>query len=266
MPRGLRLTASGAVVAEHVESVMRGLGAMRGALDELRGLERGHVVIASVPAAAAELLPKIVSAIAIKHPQITFSCNFMGSNEIAEAVASGDADVGIAFNPPMQRALRRVSVVKINFGAIMTPDHPLAKRRSLRVSELVAAGTRFIFPDVTHTTRSEIDEVLDRAALDIHPVVTSFNRDFVIGMAMFGGGVAIRTPVGSEREVREGKLVFVPLTEPKLRNRELTLLAHATRRKSLVTALLLDVAVRHFAELRRSIQPRAPARKPSRRP
>jgi len=248
-PRGLRLTAGGNIVAEHADQILRGLGQMQNSLDELRGLERGHVTIAASRSSAVELLPRIISAISKPHPRITFTCNFVGANETVDQIASGDADVGIAFNPPRSRLYRKIISVPLKFGAIMTPSNPLAKRRSIKAADLAAANVPFIFPDFTESTRSEIDNLLLRNGLDVHPIVTSSNRDFVVGIALHGGCVAIRTIVGSEREIGDGTLKFIPLKEPSLKHRHLTLFVHTTRKLSLAANLLVEVAKQHLKEL-----------------
>jgi DNA-binding transcriptional LysR family regulator len=94
----------------------RGLDHMEGLLDELRGLRRGHVTVAAVQAAAADLFPRILATFRRKHPRITFTCRFVGSAEVAEQVASGEADVGISFNVAPSSALRQLIAVPLPFG------------------------------------------------------------------------------------------------------------------------------------------------------
>lgn len=249
-PKGFRLTSAGEVVVDHAREVLGGLSRMQLALDELRGLERGHVTIFSVPTTAVELLPKLVAGFLKTYPKITFTCHFLGSSAIVEQVLSGEADIGIAFNPPRLRTLRQVASVPLPFGAIMSPDHALAARKSVRVSELIAANVPLILPDNTISTRSVIESALRKRAVELEPVATSTNRDFVIGMAQFGAGIAIRTTVGIERELRDGSLVFVPLKEPGLKPRLLTAMTHTETTLSSAARLFLESVRAGLAELR----------------
>jgi len=82
--------------------------------------------------------------------------------------------------------------------------------------------------------------------------VTSTNRDFVIGMAQFGAGIAIRTTVGIERELRDGSLVFVPLREPGLKPRELTVLTKTGAELSAAAELFMQTTSDGLAALARS--------------
>ena len=245
----LCLTAAGEVVAAHVNQVLRGLNHMQSSLDEVRGLQRGHVIIAAVPATAAEVMPRIVAPFVKKHPRITFECNFLGTAGVIEKISNGEADIGIAFDPPVSHATRHVIAIPVPFGAIMSPDHPLADRKTLRLYDLVDANVPLIFPDTTISTRPIIEDILTKSSIEVQPVITSSNREFVLGMAKAGAGVSFQTPVGIRRELREGSLVFIPLMEPGLKPHQLTVMVSALRPPSLIASVMTEAARAGVAEL-----------------
>ena len=246
---GLRLTAAGEVVADHVNQVLHGLGRMQGALDELRGLQRGHVAIAAVPSAGVELMPRILAGFRQKHPRITLECHFLGSPRILGMVAAGDVDVGIAFNPPPSQAVRQVISVPLPFGAVMSPENGFANHGTLRLYDLVDAGAPLIFPDEANTIREQLEDILKRSSLSAEPVVTTLNRDFMIGMAQRGSGIAFQTPLGIERELKEGSLVFVPVLEPGLKPQHLTVLVSARRQPTPTASFAVEAIRAGVAEL-----------------
>jgi DNA-binding transcriptional LysR family regulator len=246
---GLRLTAAGEVVAEHVNQVLHGLGRMQGALDELRGFQRGHLSIAAVPSAGTELLPRILASFRQKHPRITFECRFHGSPQIFALVAAGDADIGISFNPPSSPAVRQIISVPLPFGAVMSPAIGFANHSTIRLYDLVEAGAPLIFPDDANTIRAQLEEVLSRSSLTVEPVVTSVNRDFMIGMAQRGAGITFQTPLGIERELRDGSLVFVPMIEPSLKPQQLAVLVSGRHPPSPMASLAAEAIRAGVAEL-----------------
>ena len=245
----LTLTAAGEVVASHVGQVLRGLGHMQNSLDEIRGLRRGHVVIAAVPATAAEVMPQVVAPFVKKHPRITFECNFVGTASVIDRIASGEADIGIAFDPPVSHSIRQVIAVPVPFGAIMSPDNPLANKKTLRLYDLVDANVPLIFPDSTISTRSIIEDILVKSSIEVQPVVTSSNREFVLAVVKDRAGVSFQTPVGISRELREGSLVFVPLMEPGLKPHQLTVMVSALRPPSLIASIMTEAARAGVADL-----------------
>ena len=246
---GLRLTAAGEVVADHVNQVLHGLSRMQGALDELRSLQRGHLAIAAVPSAGIDLLPRIISSLRQKHPRITFECQFHGSPRIFELVAEGEVDVGLSFNPPPSPAVRRIISVPLPFGAVMSPENRFANHGTVRLYDLVDAGEPLIFPDEANTIRAQLENILMQSALSAEPVVTTLNRDFMVGMAQRDFGIAFQTPLGIERELREGSLVFVPVLEPGLKPQQLTVLVSARRQLSPAASLAAEAIRAGVAEL-----------------
>jgi DNA-binding transcriptional LysR family regulator len=250
-PDGWRLTAAGEVVADHVSQVLRGLGRMQGSLEELRGLRRGHVTVAAIRSAAPDLLPRIIASLHRKHPRITFSCEFVGSRQIGDAVMSGEFDIGISFNPPSSKALRHLIAVPLPFGAVMRPDHELAQRTTLRLYDLVDAGVPMLFPNETISIRAMLDEVLKDSALEVQPAVISANRDFIVSLAKFGVGIAFQTTLGIEDELRTGALAFVPLVDPDIKPPMLTVVVPALRPQSPSASLTAEAIRAEVASLLR---------------
>ncbi len=228
----LRLTAAGEVVADHVAQVLRGMSRMRGSLEELRGLRRGHVAIAAIRSAATGLLPSVIASFRKKYPHITVSCEFVGSQQIADLVATGEVDIGIGFNPPTSVAIRHLIAVPLPFGAVMSPDNQFAQATTLKLYDLIDAGVPLLFPDETVSIRGMLANVLRDSALEAHPVVTSSNRDFIVSLAELGAGVAFQTTLGIERELRSGSVVFVPLLDPGFKPPQLTIIVPTLRPQS----------------------------------
>ena len=246
---GLRLTAAGEAVADHVSQVLHGLSRMQGALEELRGVHRGHLAIAAVPSAGTELLPRILSGFREKHPRITFECHFHGSPRIFDLVETGDVDVGVSFNPPHSPSVRHIISVPLPFGAVMSPQHAFSNEATIRLYDLVDAGAPLIFPDEANSIRAQLEDLLKRSSLSAEPVVTTLSRDFMIGMALRGSGIAFQTPLGIERELREGSLAFVPMIEPGLKAQQLTVLVSAKRQPSPAASLAAEAIRAGVAEL-----------------
>jgi DNA-binding transcriptional LysR family regulator len=251
IPRGLRLTAAGEVVAFHANQVLHGSNQMESLLDELRGLRRGHVSIAAVQATAADLVPRIVTEFRRKNPRITFTCEFVGSSEVVDHVLAGKADLGISFNAPVSGALRHLIAVPLPFGAIMAPNHPLARHETLRLYEVAEAEIALILPDQSISTRSIVDRMLANTSLDLVPSITTSYPDFIVSAARLGAGIAFQTPVGIEQELRDGSLKFVPVVEARHSPPILSVLVAARRPLSLAASLVAEAARVGVAELLR---------------
>ena len=246
---GFRLTAAGEVVADHVSQVLRGLGRMQNSLDELRGLRRGHVTIAAVPASAPDFVPRIVAAFRKSYPRITFHVDFVGTRHVTERVREGEADIGVCFSPSKTRAIRQIISVPLPFGAVVSPDNRFAQCKTVRLYDLVDANQPLIFPDESISVRQLLERVIIDSALEVQPAIVSSNRDFTIGLAQFGAGVAFQTTLGIERELREGTLSFVPLVDPHLKPSHLAIITSGLRPQAPAVSLMAEALRTGAAEL-----------------
>jgi DNA-binding transcriptional LysR family regulator len=227
VPRGLRLTAAGEYVAEHARQVLHDLERMRGAIEDLRGLRRGNVAIATVEGAAVDLLPRVVAALRLSHPNLSFDCRIAGSDEVMRLLQAGEADVAVSFHAEPAPRIRHLIAVPLPIGAIVAPGHPLAGRSRIRLQDL--AGMPLVLPDASVHTRALLDRLIHPTSHDLRPFATSTSLEFMRALARLGAGIAFQTPVGLERELKDGSLTFIPLVEPGLEPPQLTVSVSTSR-------------------------------------
>jgi DNA-binding transcriptional LysR family regulator len=234
VPRGLRLTAAGEYVAEHARQVLHDLERMGGAIEDLRGLRRGNIAIATVEGAAVDLLPRVVAALRLSHPHLGFDCRIAGSGDVMRLLQAGEADVAVSFQAEPVPRIRHLIAVPLPIGAVVAPGHPLAGRKKIRLQDLV--GMPLVLPDASVHTRALLDRLIQPSSLDLRPFVTSTSLEFMRAIARLGAGIAFQTPVGLERELNEGSLRFVPLVEPGLEPPKLTVSVSAARQPGVAAA------------------------------
>lgn len=140
LPGGLRLTGAGEIFARHVTVVLQDMERVRSELDALQGLRTGHVEIATIEAVTSDLLPCVLKAMRERYPDITVGVTLLGSQAIPEAVSSGAVDLGLAFALPRSADLQQVSVGHFRLGAIVSPQHPLARHQAIAFADCVEHG------------------------------------------------------------------------------------------------------------------------------
>ncbi|QPC91855.1 LysR substrate-binding domain-containing protein [Mesorhizobium sp. INR15] len=94
--RGVVLTPAGQALLHHAQAVQNQIEAMAGELGAYASGLRARVRLLANTAATSELLPKILPAFLAAHPHIDIDLDERPSHAIAEAVAGGAADLGIA--------------------------------------------------------------------------------------------------------------------------------------------------------------------------
>lgn len=93
--RGVVPTDPGRTLAHHARMVMQQMERMKGELGEYALGLKGHVRLLSNTAALTEFLPEALSAFLARHPNVDIDLEERLSHDIVQAIAAGQADVGI---------------------------------------------------------------------------------------------------------------------------------------------------------------------------
>jgi DNA-binding transcriptional LysR family regulator len=238
MPQGLRLTAAGELLVGAIRRWRRDLRNVEAQIDELRGMRRGEVSLAFVEG-SSELVTKNLHAFGQMYPGIVYRMQVAVSQSVVEKVLSGEADIGLAFNPPDRHELRVERTLIYQLGAVMPPDHPLASREELTLAE--CADHPLVGPDETNALYGILDRAWS-ASIGGAPrfAVSASSVGLIKSLVLKGLGVGLLTPVDVAHEVDQGLLKFVPLTRSKLPLSVLSIISASGRPLSTAGSLLLQ--------------------------
>jgi DNA-binding transcriptional LysR family regulator len=244
LPRGLRLTSAGEILLLHVDESFRELQRGFEAINELKNLNRGHVRVALAESAMRGLLAPALSAFWAKHPNVELSLQVVGTFEVMRLLEQGEADLGLAFNVAADTNLPVVGSAMLQLGAVMSPRHPLASRRSLRLHDLI--GVPVFLSDSSLMLHSALREARDALPLTVRAVTNSITAMSLLAAAE--NGVALKTIVGVNEQIERGEIQFVPVVDARLPRQRL---AVVTRRALPLPALVNVLAGEFAAELER---------------
>lgn len=122
-PRGMELTAAGEIYARYAQTVILEADRVRSELEELRGLRRGVVRVATVEGVVADMLTKVVASFRDKFPGVRFNLITTGTDEVIALVRDGKSDVGISFHAQPDAAVRFVRRTRDPLAALVHPGH-----------------------------------------------------------------------------------------------------------------------------------------------
>jgi DNA-binding transcriptional LysR family regulator len=145
----------------------------------------------------------------------------------------------------------RVDVVEsfpTSLGAVMRPDHPLASRRKLTLTEcskypVVIMNDRWLWEGIMAAEFAGSGGYLV-------PRIVSNSMDFMRQIILADLGIGFFTPIGFIDEIARGDLVHVPLAEPSLANSAIGILVPQDRRPTLAGGIAMDtirLRLREFA-------------------
>ncbi|MET0719169.1 MAG: LysR family transcriptional regulator, partial [Pseudoxanthomonas sp.] len=138
LPRGVRLTSAGELLLGQIRRWTGESTALTLQLQSLRGGASGVIRIVAPELTTDLLLPEAMRALRERFPRVTFDVFTGDTPRVLSALLNRDADVGLGFNVRAGPRLRIVASVQPKFGAVMAPDHPLAKRKQVSLTECAA--------------------------------------------------------------------------------------------------------------------------------
>ena len=235
LPRGLMLTSAGEILLYHVARSFQEVTQAFNQIDALKGLRRGHIKVVAVESAVRGVLATGLSSFWKKHHSIEVSVKVVGNVEALRLLEEGDADLGLAFHAPHGSSLPVLSVATLRLGAIMSTQHPLAGRNSLRLQDL--AGYPLLLSDSSLMLNAALSDALATVPLSVRLVTNSIGVMSVL--AASGDGIALKTKAGLTPALDVGELSMVPIADRIL---PLQRLAVLTRRGLPLPALAYALA------------------------
>jgi len=237
--RKVDLTAVGRDFARKVRLLLDELDSTLLGIGEVAATRVGEVTVACVPSAAYYFMPRVVNRYHAKFPHIRIKIFDAGANDVLSAVEKGEADFGLNFIGSDEADMEFNLLWEEPFVAVCRRDHPLARKRQLRWSDLKehdfmtvsrASGNRLLM-DLA------LANVADRprAIYETHHVVT------LIGMVEAGLGVAA-VPQLAAPDKDHATIATIALVDPVV-TRRIGLIRRRGRSLSPAAKQLYDAVV-----------------------
>jgi len=226
--RGVKLTEAGCVLQEYVQQTQALEQTCVAALEDLHGLQAGHVDLAVgegfVNSLVGEALPSLQQA----YPQVTYKLHFAGTNEVIRQVELDEVHMGLVFHPPRHPRISSHHVSRQPLQCVMAPDHPLASHANLAVSDMLD------YPLALQTDNFGIRQLLAMAEFEqriqLQPQLVTNAIAALKQFAQSQQGMTVLPEFVVRQEVQMGLLACVPIDHALLQNGEVHLVTRQSRR------------------------------------
>jgi DNA-binding transcriptional LysR family regulator len=208
-PRGVELTEAGELLYSYCLNSTFAIERLYSELDELRGLRRGKIRLASMESAVPSVLCNAIDSFKKEYPDIVFFVDILTSDKVLDAVREGDVDIGLTFGGEFGGDIQVVYSAREPLLAAMRPDHPLAQRKSVSIRELAAWPVALAPPK--SSSRVIFDRGCAHAGIAIKPALETNSVEMMHRFAVLGTGVTLLLRHAGMASFTSGDLLATPI-------------------------------------------------------
>jgi DNA-binding transcriptional LysR family regulator len=208
--RSVQPTEAGELVAARARTVLAETQALRGEVDELQGLLRGHVAVGALLFGGQLDIPAILGRFTSTFPEVEVGLREGTAQRMVQMLADGSLDVAFALEVQPPAGLDRLELSTEELAVAMSPDHALASEGPVALSAL--AGQRLIAFQRGSSTRQLVDAALTRAGVE--PQIALEANDFALVRSLVAQGIGMAILPRSFLERPGPRIFFRPLSPP----------------------------------------------------
>lgn len=201
------ITEPGTQILMLAAKVIRDVENIKRVADEFGNVETGTLTIATTHTQARYKLPAAVKGFMTNFPHVKLNIHQGNPLQVAEQVASGEADIGIATESISSfESLLCLPCYQWNRCVVVPKDHPLLADGPLTLEKLVAYP--LITYDFAFTGGTLVSKVFSDAGLTPNVVLTAIDADVIKTYVTLGLGVGLLADMAYDPE-RDAHLVRI---------------------------------------------------------
>lgn len=246
--RSIRLTDAGRLLYDRARELFGVERIAERELRELRGLKRGILRVGASTTIATYFLPPILGRFHLRHPSVRISASSANTRTILRRLLESKIDLALVEGPVFHPHVDVIPWREDELVVIAPPDHPLARRAAVRVTDLVAE--QFIVREPGSGTREVTEAALARHGVQLTNTMRVGGTEVMKQAVAAGLGLAIVSRAAAADQLALGRIVVLhvddlvirrTLTQLKLRDRASG--AAARELETLLAEPTLDVGV-----------------------
>jgi LysR family carnitine catabolism transcriptional activator len=188
-PRHVELTAAGQNNLAPMEKLLLDLDNIVTGSRDLAALRRGVVTIAALPSMCSSMLPPLLHEFREQFPGVEVRLRDVVAQRIDALVRAGEVDFGIGVKARMGHGLEFKVVMVDRLRLFIPGSHPLAKRRSVMLSDL--AGQPIILTGRDSSVRERVEQLFADESLPLVPGLEANYMSTVLALVRQGLGMTM---------------------------------------------------------------------------
>jgi DNA-binding transcriptional LysR family regulator len=160
------------------------------------------------------LLPDWLADFRRERPEVHPQLEIVNSQGVIDAIREHRSEIGFIEGPDAPTGLQTLAVAHDEIVAVVAADHPWARRRAVRIGELVKDS--YLTREAASGTRAVATAALARAGVELIPALQAASAQS-LKRALAGGGFTLISRLTIEVEERAGVLAGLPVRGLDLR-------------------------------------------------
>ena len=222
--RGVELTPAGESLLDHARIVIHNVEALRGDLAEFAKGMKATVRLLANTSGISEYLPKALAAFLGQHPHISIDVEERESGEIAHAIVTGAAELGLAAEHALPVTIERIPFSEDRLVLVAPREGELTGRRQIDFREVVERD--FVGLITSSALHAHVTGHAARLGARLRFRARMNNFDAIGQMVAAGIGVAVMPEVAARRCARSMKIDVVRIRD-SWANRRLAICARS---------------------------------------
>lgn len=215
--RGVVLTDEGQLLFNHVSEAFETLTLGEEKLKRSIELGVGHLKIGVSSTLCKYLLLPYLKEFIREKPHITISISCQSTNETLKLLEDNKIDIGLIGKPDSLKGIHFDFLAEIEDVFVATKDYIRNLRaRGIHKDEILPHATLMLL-DKNNMTRQYIDDYFLENEIHIKDIIDISEMDLLIEFAKIGVGVGCVIKNFVEKELEDGTLIEIPLSEPILK-------------------------------------------------
>lgn len=213
--RPFTLPPAGRLYYELCREVQRCKDEFDVALERLKRQVEGTVRVASIYSVGLSEMSRLKEEFSHRFPNAHLEVDYLRPDRVYDAVLADEADLGLVSYPEASRHLAVIPWRREEMVVAAAPAHVLARKSLLEPADL--AGQAFVAFDPDLPIRRDIDRSLREWKVAVQIVMHFDNIQMVKEAVALGGAISILPARAMEAEVRQGRLVGLPINSDLVR-------------------------------------------------
>lgn len=184
-----RLTREGQVLYEYSKQIIQTYEALHSRLQEIKDIISGTIRVATIYSIGLHDLPPYLKKFLKTFPTVNVHIEYRRANQVYEDVLGNVVDLGLVAYPNKDPKVEVVPLRKDILVLICHPSHPLAKFKTVKLSQL--SGQKFIGFEPDIPTRKAIDKILKDHSIEVQHVMEFDNIETVKRAVEIEAGISI---------------------------------------------------------------------------